>query len=566
MSLVEVCRLTRFRPGTLALAALALLPQGVAAEERPGAVMGWVEDRQGAPVAGALVSLFGKGLAGGSLVAVSDQTGRFSVPQLPAGSYTLRAITGDGMVAPPRTVTVLPNHHSLFTLSLLAAADAADALVPVSTRAERDSAAREWRWLTRHKKRTVLEDGREGVALAVDHTAHPQAEDALAHVRLLEGRLEVLASPAAIGDAEGTMPTSLGAVRLSGALSDYGRWSLGGLVAEAENDTWRMAAEFVIEPGGGHQIQIGSGYGSHVVPAIAPLDKEQDNRSVGAIFVEDRWQLDERTTATLGARYAYVGFVEDRHHLDPTFAVEFRPRPGVALRGGARTRTLTPGGDLLALSTLSATPAIAWALLSDELRPEKVLRYDLTAEAHAGGFRLRAHGFQESARDRLVNAFSGRGSDARLRILNGPGALARGAGLGVERRLGGFARASVDYTRGVAERAKGPAMLVGAPTGDFHDLVARLETAIVHSDTRIAVYYRVNSMRPEGDGERRLRTRFDLQLSQGLPYIGSLTRADWDLLFAFRNVFYEPAEGGFLDELAVIQPPRRMLGGVAVRF
>lgn len=561
--------MTSFRPGTLALAALALLPRGAAAEERPGAVMGWVEDRKGTPVAGALVSLFGKGLAGGSLIAVSDASGRFDVPHLPAGSYTLRAITGDGLAAAPRTVTVLPNHHSLFTLSLLAADAAADALAPPTTAAERGDAAREWKWLTRHKRRSVLEDAQDGPAEAVAHAAVPETPDLLANARLVEGTFEVIATPGVLRDSTGTLPTSLGSVRLNGALADYGRWSLGGLLAEAENNTWRMAAEFVLEPGGGHEIQIGSGYGSHfVAPLVTPLDDARENRSVGTIFVEDRWRLADNTTATFGARYAYVGFIADRHHVDPSAAIEFRPRAGVALRAGAHSRTLTPGGDLLALSTLSATPTIAWALLSEELRPQKLLRYEASADARVHGFRLRAHGFQENARDRLVNAFSGRGNDATLRILNGPGASARGAGLGVERRVGGFS-ASLDYTRGLAARsASSPAMIVTVPTGQFHDLVARLETAILRTDTRVALYYRVNSMRANGDFEPPpvVRTRFDIQVSQGLPYIGALTRSEWDLLFAFRNVFYEPNEGGFLDELAVIQPPRRMLGGVAVRF
>jgi hypothetical protein len=45
-----------------------------------------------------------------------------------------------------------------------------------------------------------------------------------------------------------------------------------------------------------------------------------------------------------------------------------------------------------------------------------------------------------------------------------------------------------------------------------------------------------------------------------------VTRADWELLVAVRNMFYEPAEAGALDELAVVAPPTRVLGGISVRF
>jgi hypothetical protein len=45
-----------------------------------------------------------------------------------------------------------------------------------------------------------------------------------------------------------------------------------------------------------------------------------------------------------------------------------------------------------------------------------------------------------------------------------------------------------------------------------------------------------------------------------------LTRADWELLVAVRNMFYEASQAGFLDELAVQDPPTRVVGGISVRF
>ncbi|MEE8218240.1 MAG: hypothetical protein V3S03_04675, partial [Vicinamibacteria bacterium] len=61
-------------------------------------------------------------------------------------------------------------------------------------------------------------------------------------------------------------------------------------------------------------------------------------------------------------------------------------------------------------------------------------------------------------------------------------------------------------------------------------------------------------------------TRFDVQVTQGLPFLQPLTNADWDLLVAVSNLFYEASEGGFLDELAVQDPPTRVVGGISVRF
>ena len=37
-------------------------------------------------------------------------------------------------------------------------------------------------------------------------------------------------------------------------------------------------------------------------------------------------------------------------------------------------------------------------------------------------------------------------------------------------------------------------------------------------------------------------------------------------MLAFRNMFYEASEAALLDEIAVVNPPKRVLGGISVRF
>ena len=56
-----------------------------AAADDGGGLVGWVESTRGVPVAGALVSIFGKGIRGGSLVTLADSQGQFVLPSLPAG-------------------------------------------------------------------------------------------------------------------------------------------------------------------------------------------------------------------------------------------------------------------------------------------------------------------------------------------------------------------------------------------------------------------------------------------------------------------------------------------------
>ena len=56
-----------------------------AAADDGGGSSGWVESTRGVPVAGAVVSIFGKGIRGGSLITLADSQGQFVLPSLPAG-------------------------------------------------------------------------------------------------------------------------------------------------------------------------------------------------------------------------------------------------------------------------------------------------------------------------------------------------------------------------------------------------------------------------------------------------------------------------------------------------
>jgi hypothetical protein len=143
--------------------------------------------------------------------------------------------------------------------------------------------------------------------------------------------------------------------------------------------------------------------------------------------------------------------------------------------------------------------------------------------------------------------------------------------------FGGVVNGSVTYTFGQGRRVGESPVLARVPLtsldeAEFHDLVARLETVIGWSDTRLAALCRLNALSEDrgagarGPSRASTATRFDVQLTQGLPFLEPLTRADWEVLVAVRNMFYEASQAGFLDELAVQDPPTRVVGGIAVRF
>ena len=57
-----------------------------------------------------------------------------------------------------------------------------------------------------------------------------------------------------------------------------------------------------------------------------------------------------------------------------------------------------------------------------------------------------------------------------------------------------------------------------------------------------------------------------MQVNQALPFL-NFTNAQWEMLVAVSNMFHDDLmDGSVYDELLVVRPPKRVLGGVTVRF
>ena len=98
-------------------------------------------------------------------------------------------------------------------------------------------------------------------------------------------------------------------------------------------------------------------------------------------------------------------------------------------------------------------------------------------------------------------------------------------------------------------------------------------TAITRSlrEPDVLVLYRVGNgfARPAGTPEASfpgIDSRFDVQVRQSLPFM-NFSSAKWEMLLAVRNFFRESgSEQSVLDERVSVRPPKRVVGGVTLRF
>jgi hypothetical protein len=112
------------------------------------------------------------------------------------------------------------------------------------------------------------------------------------------------------------------------------------------------------------------------------------------------------------------------------------------------------------------------------------------------------------------------------------------------------------------------ARLTRAQDEDLHDLTTSIQTAIPETATRVFVLYKMNTgyaRRSETLSDTGLDARFDVQVNQALPF--GLGNTKWEVLVGVRNLFRDPSDpASVYDELLVVRPPKRVVGGFLVRF
>jgi hypothetical protein len=466
-------------------------------------------------------------------------------------------------------------------------------------------------WRTRHLPRSILKDAAPIVVLTDDEaeafapttSLFGRAMGSAANIATslftgfpFSGEVNILTTGALAPGAvfsPTALPRGVAYLALS-APAPGGEWLIRGAMSEADLSSWIVAGAFASKAGGAHRYNLGLSYstqdyqGGNPAALAAVTD---GSRNAGELYAFDQWSLTSAITLDYGARYAHYDYLQARGLLSPRFGVAIEAFPKTTVRATVAQRMVAPGAEeFLATNTPGPwlPPERTFAPLRDPaaidaFRAERSRSFEASVERQfTDTFAIAVGRFHQQVDDQLVTVFG-------LRLPGGPRSVGHYyvANAGAVEADGWLVRWStptnrrvqgtVQYSRTAAhwlthndtEILGGMVPAVLRPDSeDLHDLTSSLTADIRETATRVFVLYKMNNRfvgsasTPDGMG---LDVRFGIQVNQALPVAFAGTK--WEVLVGLRNLFRDPTDpASVYDELLVVRPPKRLVGGFLVRF
>ena len=625
---VVVVVLTALPAGAQSRGASALQAPELQARALSGSITGTVMDESGAALPGAMVSVLGVTLAStvtderghftvnqlplgdyllrahmlgfvastGSMIRVGSST-PFQRVQLRRLEGTIADATGE---APVRARPIIAAGFELPR-----GGDGASSTAS-STEHPHDDAA----WWTRHLKRSILKDSAQILVLDDDEPLPPngslfgRAMGSAASVASslftdfpFSGEVNFLTTgsvaPGAALLSTTALPRGVAYLALA-APAPGGDWSFRGAMSQGDLSSWNVAGAYASKPSGGpHRYDFGVSYSTqeYLGGNPAALAAVRDgSRNVGELYAFDDWEISPRLSVDYGARYAHYDYLQQRGLLSPKFGVSVEVLPETIVRMAIEQRMVAPGAEEF-LTTSSPGPWLpperTFAPLGEgDLRAERGRFFDIGVDRQLGdAVVVGVSRYHQSVDDQLVTIFG-------LSMPGGPQSVGHyyvaGAGAveadGWQVRLNTAAtarlQASVQYSRTDARwigrgaqdlLATAAASAIRPDAEELHDLTTSLTADIRETATRVFVICKVNNgfvnpgLAPAGSSGAMTAARFGIQVNQALPVAFAGTK--WEVLVGLRNLFRDPSDpASVYDELLVVRPPKRLVGGFLVRF
>jgi hypothetical protein len=588
-----------------------------------GSLHGVVTDQDGAPIEGATVSAIGASM----VFAITDRNGRFTFTNVVPGQYLVRAHRTGFILTGRDYVDVQDGIRAVKWVELQRAAvgtagseptrilaaglgPSADATVasPVEQALEEDDGAdatvnhphTDAAWRLRHARRSVLKDAGDRADLLEGETASngvTLARNASAPLLTglpFSGEINLLTTSSfddsghLFGDG---WPRGVTYVSFGSGSEGTAGWEVQAAVSTGDVSSWIVAGSYVAQGLGAHAFDLGGTFGAQQYaggnPAVLAV-RSDGTRQAGTIYAFDNWAVSPGVRLFYGTRMSRYDYVSRDELWSPRVGLSLDIARGTRLRASVGQQMRAPGAE----EFLPPAGGGPWLppertfspLTGDDFRVEQIRRVEVSLEREVeDAYVIAVRSFFEAVSDQLVTIFGARTvsdsrSDVGHYLVGNAGAFdASGWGLRLSTPAAKRLRGALDYqiTRANWNAAPNPALRAVAASAvrsdreDIHDVATSLEADINETATRVFFYYRVSSAYSREVATAAQPTfggRFDLQVKQGLPFM-PFRGSEWEVLVGIRDLFRDPMDGGSVyDELLVIRPPKRVIGGVQVKF
>jgi hypothetical protein len=595
----------------------------------PVGIQGVVRDDQGRPVVGAVVSAVGAatvfavsdregrfallGLAPGPYQLRAHQRGyatvRPEIVQVAPGELLPRAVTLR------RAGTSSP----ILAAGVGVAAQTAEAEAEVAVEPEVQPAVppvdhedhTETAWRIRHARRPILKDTTYQDGLFADAELGGRDFDPFdllgravgSPARLATnflsdtpffGQVNFLAA-STFGGPEvlysDTFSRGIARVMVGAPVGSNADWIVRGALTEADISSWIVAGSYATRDSSRLRYDVGLSYSTQRYDGGNPLalrDVSDGSRNAGSVHGFTTFTVSPSLELTYGARFARYDYLDHRALISPRLEAVLMPGDEWRITTALSRRADAPGAE----EFLPPGDAGIWlppqrTFSSIEpgrpFKAEQTTRLEVEVERDISSSTVAVRAFHEEVLGQLVTIFGadvpGQPAAKVGHYFVGNAGNVEAAGCTTEFRtvFGDRVNGAVSYTMTQArlvptEDPRYLLLLVPSavrPTRDrIHDLSTSIEATVPETSTRVLVLYRASSgfAQADSDGRPGFDSRFDVQVRQSLPFM-NFNSARWEMLLAVRNFFRDSgAEQNVYDELLVVRPPKRIVGGVTLNF
>ena len=374
-------------------------------------------------------------------------------------------------------------------------------------------------------------------------------------------------------------------------------WSMHGALREGDISSWSIAGAYATRSPARHRYNLGVSYSAQRYDGGSPValrEVADVSRNVGAVYGFDTYSFTSTVAVTYGARFSRYDYLAASMLLSPRVELMLSPGDRFRVNALASSRALAPGAE----EFLPPVDAGLWLppqrtfssiVEGRPLQPERTEHLAVAVERDFGVSTVTLRTFRQLVDDQLVTIFDPIGdvvgvapAAARAQLghyLMGNAGDVDAAGWSAAFRTTVASRVhgSVEYSMTRARwtgTGDGAYMLVVAPSvvrprlDRLQNLSTAIDTNVPETSTRIVVICRLTSAAPSSGTDHRpgYDSRFDVQVHQSLPFMNFST-ARWEMLLAVRNTFHEATvDSSVYDELLTVSPPKRVVGGLTLRF